>query len=56
MGVNSLRNLKTVTRQRRECDLNPGIGADYTGATGNFAPVSRKTGANVAFCPGRYLS
>ena len=57
MGVNSLRNLKTVTRQRRECDLNPGIGADYTGATGNFSPVlTEEPGQTFRFAPVPFMA
>jgi len=50
MGVNSLP--KTVTRQRRGCDLNPGRGAAIVRpSTPNYLWEGGRTGAEIKmFC------
>ena len=44
MGVNSLP--KTVTRQRRDCDLNPGLTAPESSTLSTRLPSHNKTGSN----------
>jgi len=45
MGVNSL--LKTVTRQRRDCDLNPGPSAPESSTLTTRLPSQQCTRANT---------
>jgi len=49
MGVNSLQ--KTVTRQRRDCDLNPGPTAPESSTLTTRLPSHRGSGE----LPGTYL-